>query len=265
MPDNIVNIDFKRHFRLQPGERVLDLGCGSGRHTLEAARYPARVVGLDFSRDDLVAAKFMYDDLKRQGGVAGHADFIVGDAENLPFKDGAFDKSLCTEVFEHIPDDRRGIAEFVRVTKPGAAVAVSVPAYWPERAYWALSWDYWHSPGGHVRWYRPGEMHEILVESGIDVEFERRRHSSQSAYWFLRCIHGLPNENFPPVRLAWKLINVHHNRRIKLLEYIETVANLVIGKDLVHYGHKRGARQEPPRPASGVVHAPVAAMSEGKA
>ena len=72
----------------------------------------------------------------------------------------------------------------------------------------------------------------------MQVEFERRRHSSQSFYWFLRCIHGLPNENFPPVRLTWKLINVHHNRRFKLLEYLETVANLVIGKDLVHYGHK---------------------------
>ncbi|MDP9238163.1 MAG: class I SAM-dependent methyltransferase [Chloroflexota bacterium] len=241
MPDNIVNIDFHRHFHIQPGDRVLDLGCGNGRHTTEAARYAGgRIVGLDFSRDDLVAAKFMYDDLVRQGKVKGRADFIVGDAQNLPFKDGAFDKSLCTEVFEHIPDDRRGIAEFIRVTKPGAQTAVSVPAYWPERAYWALSWHYWHSPGGHVRWYRPGQMRQILEESGMQVEFERRRHASQSFYWFLRCIHGLPNENFPPVRLTWKLINVHHNRRFKLLEYLETVANLVIGKDLIHYGRKRG-------------------------
>jgi len=38
MPDNIVNIDFHRHFRIEPGERVLDLGCGNGRHTIEAAR-----------------------------------------------------------------------------------------------------------------------------------------------------------------------------------------------------------------------------------
>jgi hypothetical protein len=93
--------------------------------------------------------------------------------------------------------------------------------------------------GGHVRWYEPGQMRRILEESGMTVEFERRRHASQSLYWFLRCIHGLPNENFPPVRLTWKLINVHHNRRIKMLEWIETVASLVIGKDLIHYGHKR--------------------------
>lgn len=242
MPDNIVNIDFHRHFHIQPGERVLDLGCGSGRHTIEAARYPGRIVGLDISADDLRAAKFMYDDLKAKGDLRGHADFIIGDATNLPFKDGAFDKSLCTETFEHIPDDRRGIDEFLRVTKDGAQTVVSIPAFWPERAYWSLSWDYWHSPGGHVRWYRPGEMHRILEEHGMSVEFERRRHASQSLYWFLRCIHGLPNEHFLPVRMTWKLINIHHNRRWKPLEYIEAVANLVIGKDLIHYGHKRSRR-----------------------
>ncbi len=244
MPDNIVNIDFHRHFHIQPGERVLDLGCGSGRHTIEAARYPGRVAGVDISASDLRAAKFMYDDMKAKG-LAGRADFIIGDATNLPFKDGVFDKALCTETFEHIPDDRRGIDEFLRVTKPGAQTVVSVPAFWPERAYWSLSWDYWHSPGGHVRWYRPGEMHRILEEHGMTVEFERRRHASQSLYWFLRCIHGLPNESFPPVKLTWKLINIHHNRRWKPLEYIESVANLVIGKDLIHYGHKRGAAAQP--------------------
>jgi SAM-dependent methyltransferase len=244
MPDNIVNIDFRRHFHVAPGERVLDLGCGNGRHTLEAARYPGRVVGVDISREDLQAARFMYADLKAKGEAVGHADFVLGDAQNLPFKDGAFDKSLCTETFEHVPDDRRSIAEFLRVTKPGAQVVVSVPAFWPERAYWALSWEYWHSPGGHVRWYRPDEMCGILEEQGMTVEFQRRRHASQSLYWFLRCIHGLPNENFPPVRLTWKLINVHHNRRIKLLEYIETVASLVIGKDLILYGHKQARDRE---------------------
>jgi len=241
MPDNIVTIDFRRHFRIAPGERVLDLGCGTGRHTIEAARFPGRAVGVDISADDLRAAKFMYDDLKRKGELAGRADFILGDATRLPFKDAAFDRALCTETFEHIPDDRAGIREFLRVTKPGAPVAVSIPAYWPERAFWALSWDYWHSPGGHVRWYRPGEMRALLEAHGVDVAFERRRHASQSAYWFLRCIHGLPNESFPPVRFTWKLINWHHTRRIKLLERIEAVANLVIGKDLIFYGRKRVA------------------------
>ncbi len=244
MPDNIVNVDFRRHFHLERGERVLDLGCGNGRHTLEAARFPVRVVGLDFSRDDLRAARFMYSDLKRKGEAIGHVDFIVGDAQNLPFRDGAFDKALCTEVFEHIPDDRRGIREFLRVTKHGAPVAVSVPNYWPETVFWKLSWDYWHTPGGHVRRYRPGEMWRILEGTGMEVHFQRNRHSFQAIYWFLRCLFGLPRENFLPVKTFYRFINWHHARRLKLLERIEATANLAIGKDMILYGRKR-ARPQP--------------------
>ena len=254
MPDNIVNVDFRRHFLIGRDERVLDLGCGNGRHTLEAARYPVRVVGLDFSRDDLNAARFMYTDLKRKGEAKGHADFILGDAQNLPFKDGAFDKALCTEVFEHIPDDRRGITEFLRVTKPGAPVAVSVPNYYPELAFWTLSWDYWHSPGGHVRRYKPNEMWRILEGTGMDVHFQRNRHSFQAIYWFLRCVFGLPRESYPPVRTFFRFINWHHARRIKLLERIEATANLVVGKDMILYGRKRG------RPAHSTNGASAAAI-----
>lgn len=244
MPDNIVNVDFRRHFHLQPNERVLDLGCGSGRHTLEAARFPVRAVGLDFSRDDLRAAKFMYDDLKRKGEATGHVDFIVGDAQNLPFRDGVFDKAICTEVFEHIPNDRRGIAEFERVTKAGAPVAVSVPNYWPETVFWTLSWTYWHTPGGHVRRYRPGEMWKILEATNIEVHFQRNRHAFQAVYWFFRCLFGTNNENFLPVRTFFRFINWYHNRRLKPLEYIEATANLVIGKDMVLYGRKRPGPSE---------------------
>lgn len=257
MPDNIVNVDFRRHFHLQPNERVLDLGCGNGRHTLEAARYPVRVVGLDFSADDLRAAKFMYDDLKRRGEAKGRADFVLGDAQNLPFKDGAFDKSLCTEVFEHIPDDRRGIAEFIRVTKPGAPVAVSVPNYWPETMFWKLSWGYWHTPGGHVRRYKPGEMWRILEQSQMDVHFQRNRHSFQAVYWFLRCLFGIDNENFLPVKTFFRFINWHHGRRIKLLERVEATANLVIGKDMILYGRKRTQPARSSNGASDSAYAPT--------
>ena len=67
------------------------------------------------------------------------------------------------------------------------------------------------------------------------------RHSFQAMYWFIRCLFGINNESFIPVRTFFKFINWHHNRRIKLLERIEATANLVIGKDMILYGRKRGS------------------------
>lgn len=238
MPDNIVNVDFRRHFRLQPGDRVLDLGCGNGRHSLEAARWPIRVVGVDVVLDDLRKARYMLADLDRKGETPGSVDFILADAQRLPFRDGAFDKVVCTETLEHVPDDLAAISEIDRVARPGADICVSVPAYWPETLFWALSWGYWHTPGGHVRRYRPGEMAALLTRQGLQLSLERRRHAFQALYWFLRCTFGKDNEQALLPKVVFKFINWHHRLRVPILERIEATLNLVAGKDLILYGRK---------------------------
>ncbi len=179
--------------------------------------------------------------LHQKEGVSGRADFIAADAEHLPFRDGAFDKVLCTEVLEHIPDDQAGIRELYRVARPGADVAVSVPRYGPERVFWTLSWEYWHTPGGHVRLYRPGQMAGYLREHGFDLHATRYRHAFQSIYWFLRCTYGKNNENRLLPRTMLRFVNWYHHSRAPLLERIEAAANLIIGKDMVLYGRKQMA------------------------
>ena len=244
-----MTIDFRRHFRLQPGDVVLDLGSGNGRHTIEACQWPVRVVSVDVDPEELRRARYYlrapagaspYGSYHRQEkpGYPGWADFIVADAQHLPFKDGVFDKVMCTEVLEHIPDDHAGIRELYRVAKPGAQVAVSVPRYWPERVFWTLSWEYWHTPGGHVRMYRPGEMEAYLRAQGFQVEKIRYRHAFQTFYWFLRCTFGKDNERHPLPNLVLRFINWYHARRPSLIERIEAVANLIAGKDMVHYTRK---------------------------
>ena len=224
LPDNIVNIDFRRHFHLEPRRARARPGLrqrpphARGR-ALPGARRRARLLARRPERGEVHVRR-----PQAQGrDASGHADFIVGDAQNLPFKDGAFDKSLCTEVFEHIPDDRRGIAEFVRVTKPGAPVAVSVPATGRSASYWTLSWDYWHSPGGHVRRYRPGR--DVAHPRGArhaTCEFQRNRHSSRPCTGSCAASSACRTRTSRPCACASRLINWHHNRRIKLLERIET-------------------------------------------
>ena len=252
MPDNIVTIDFHRHVHIQPGDVVLDLGSGNGRHTIEACRWPCRVISVDVDKMELQRARFFLragpDDLpfgpyprKERPGTPGRGEFVLADAQHLPFKDAAFDKVLCTEVLEHIPDDKAGIAELYRVAKPGSDVAVSVPRYWPERVFWTLSWDYWHTPGGHVRMYRPGQMAGYLQQEGFEVRKIRYRHAFQSFYWFLRCTFGKNNEGKLLPRSTMRFINWYHGVRPSLLERVEAVANLVAGKDMIHYTRKPDA------------------------
>jgi SAM-dependent methyltransferase len=221
---------------------VLDLGAGDGRHTVEASRWPCHVVAVEIDPNLLRLAR-AYVPREDGAGAGGHthrgkADFILADAEHLPFKGAAFDKVLCTEVLEHIPDDKAGIRELYRVAKPGSQVAVSVPRAWPERVNWTLSWEYWHTPGGHVRIYRPGEMAGYLGAHGFDVQFTRYRHAFQAFYWFLRCTFGKDNERSLVPHTVWRFINWYHNTRPSLLERIEAVANLVAGKDMIIYTRK---------------------------
>jgi SAM-dependent methyltransferase len=239
---------------------VLDLGSGNGRHTIEACRWPCRVVSVDVDRDELTRARYYlrapdganpYDGWHRQvkSGVRGWADFVLADAQHLPFKDSAFDKVLCTEVLEHIPDDKAGIRELYRVAKPDTDVAVSVPNYWPERAFWTLSWEYWHTPGGHVRVYKPGEMARHLQRQGFQVRAIRRRHAFQSLYWFLRCTFGKDNDRNFLTHNMFRFVNFYHNSRLPVLERIEATMNLILGKDQVHYTRKPATNSHP-APAS---------------
>lgn len=217
---------------------MLDVGCGTGRHTVEICRWECRAVAVDLSVDDLKTAKVFWAYKRESREALGHADFVAADAERLPFKDAAFDKVVCTEVLEHIPDDRAGIAELVRVLKPGALIAVSVPNYIPEVVFWTISWGYWHSPGGHIRIYKPHQMARMLGESGLELYAERLRHAIQAAYWFIRCTFGIDNEDFPITRYFQKFVQWHYRRRVRLLENLEALANPVLGKDRILYARK---------------------------
>lgn len=268
MPDNIVTIDFRRHFPLERGDLVLDLGSGNGRHTIEMCAWRVRVVSVDVDPEELRRARYYLEtpagvspfDLearkKHRRNNPGWADFIVADAQHLPFKDGIFDKVLCTEVLEHIPDDKLGIRELYRVAKPGAGVAVSVPRFWPERVFWWLSWEYWHTPGGHVRMYKPGEMYRYLTAQGFDIQKMRYRHSFQAIYWFLRCTFGKNNEGRLLPRTWMRFINWYHRARPKAVEQAEATLNLIAGKDMVHYGRK------PAGPSANGAHAREEAARE---
>lgn len=91
------------------GQRVLDLGCGTGRHALSLAAAGARVTAMDFSEGMLAKAR---------SKAAGRIEFVVGDLHRrLPFGDEAFDRVICCLVFDHIRDVGHVFAEMGRVCR----------------------------------------------------------------------------------------------------------------------------------------------------
>ncbi|MBI4291530.1 MAG: methyltransferase domain-containing protein [Betaproteobacteria bacterium] len=108
---------------LAPGERVLDVGCGSGVVTRAMAGRVApegRAVGIDTS-PALVAVAREYADA---AGFAGSVEFHEGDCRNLPFPDASFDAVIAATVLAHVPDAERALAEMVRVARQGGRVGV---------------------------------------------------------------------------------------------------------------------------------------------
>src|SRR5262249_42158330 len=165
----LLTVDFRR-FPVRPGNRLLDLGCGAGRHAFEACRRGAEVVAFDADHGELRQVSGMTAAMAAAGEVppAARARPGRGDATAIPVGGGSLARVIAAEVLEHIPLDARAIAEIARVLRPGGLLAVTVPAWLPERICWRLSDDYHNTPGGHVRIYTRPELAVKLRAAGFE-------------------------------------------------------------------------------------------------
>ena len=136
----MLTVDFDR-LDLRPGDRLLDLGCGFGRHAYEGLMRGADVVTCDVSRPELESVLGTALVLAEDGQVDTTRMIapVQGDATVLPFDDNSFDKIIASEVLEHVPDDTAAFAELSRVLRPGGTLAVTVPAWLPETICWKRS------------------------------------------------------------------------------------------------------------------------------
>jgi SAM-dependent methyltransferase len=248
----MLTVDFER-LGVRDGARVLDMGCGGGRHAFEAWRRGATVVALDSSEAELKevravqgamveAGELPHGSLRpggeatKSGGVGGA---VNGDALVLPFPDAAFDYIIASEVLEHLWADTVAIAELVRVLRPGGRIAVTVPTRWPERVCWALDHRYHDTPGGHVRIYRQPELEAKLEAAGLWLRGSHHAHALHSPYWWLKCATGVNR-----VDPAWSVRKYHDflawqiTKRPRWVESLDGLLNPVLGKSLVVYGQK---------------------------
>ena len=148
--------------QIKAGDRVLDVGCGSGRLTMAAQEWAGadgQAVGLDPSPEMIRVAR------KNAERAGSKAKFELGVVESLPFPDASFEVVLNRLMLHHLPGDlkQRGLAEMRRVLKPGG-ICLVVDFEPPKSGWLRMIVENHMAPMAHVdvREYVP-----LLVEAGF--------------------------------------------------------------------------------------------------
>jgi SAM-dependent methyltransferase len=155
-PNPVVAMDSRHTIAMlspQPGELILDAGCGTGRNINKLRLAGSSAIGIDFSYGMLKVARRNLADIP--------ADFpvVLADLERtLPFETGSFDAVLCALIGEHLSALRSVLREFFRVLKPGGRLVFSV--YHPEMAAAGIEANF--EQGGVE--YRLGAFHYTVGE-----------------------------------------------------------------------------------------------------
>lgn len=152
--------------QLQPGMRVLDVGCGNGyavRAMAERIGLQGEAVGVDVSPVMIAQAQ---EDVRNPANV----QFQVSAADALPFADECFDRVLSVEAIYYLPDPQQALKEWVRVLKPGGSLWVMADFYRenPYSASWA---DLIDLP---MRYYGERQYREMLEKAGLTAVSSER-------------------------------------------------------------------------------------------
>jgi SAM-dependent methyltransferase len=235
----MITVDFER-LEVKPQFKILDIGCGSGRHT--CAAYKCRnvtAIGADLDFNDLSEAKKrlnLHDLLGEHGG--GAWGLSVADVASLPFRDDYFDLVICSEVLEHIVRHQTAIREIVRVLQPGCNLVVSVPRYWPERICWFLSPEYAGGEGGHIRIFTQKQLVVDLENAGVRKWSIHFAHSLHTPFWWLKCLVGPNREDSRPVNLYHRFLTWDMMKKPRVTILLDKLLNPLMGKSVVVYFRK---------------------------
>jgi SAM-dependent methyltransferase len=161
------------HAKIQAGQRVVDLACGTGVVAITAARLGAKVTGLDLTPELLARAR-------ENAAIAEvDVDFHEGDVEALPFQDAEFDVVVSQYGHMFAPRPEVAVAEMLRVLRPGGTLAFST---WPPELFtgrmFALASRYAGpppvpAPAPPPLWGDPNVVRERLGSAVRDIVFSR--------------------------------------------------------------------------------------------
>jgi ubiquinone/menaquinone biosynthesis C-methylase UbiE len=235
----VLTVDFDR-LGVGTGSKVIDVGCGAGRHSFEAYRRGADVVAFDQNASDISDVNTMFRGMADAGEVpaSARAEAVVGDARALPYPDRTFDCVIASEILEHVPADEAVIGELIRVLKVGGTLAITVPRWLPEQVCWLLSDDYHSNEGGHIRIYRANQLREKITRRGMTFIHTHHSHALHSPFWWLKCAVGVDKSDHPAVTAYHKMLVWDMMQRPLLTRLAESTLNPLIGKSVALYFEK---------------------------
>jgi SAM-dependent methyltransferase len=235
----VLTVDFDR-LGIGYGTKVIDVGCGAGRHSFEAYRRGADVVAFDQDSVELDNVDTILRAMAEAGEAppSAKAETAVGDALALPYPDRTFDCVIASEILEHVPADNAMLDELIRVLKVGGKLAVTVPRWLPERLCWLLSDDYHSNDGGHIRIYRANRLRAKIACRGMTLTHTHHAHALHAPFWWLKCLVGVSNSDHPAVVAYHKMLVWDMMQRPRLTRLAESTLNPLIGKSVAMYFEK---------------------------
>jgi ubiquinone/menaquinone biosynthesis C-methylase UbiE len=200
-----------------PGQKVLDVACGSGTAALVAERRYCNVTGIDYVPELIKRAKW------RAEANGQSVDFQVGDAQELPFEDDSFDVVLSIYGVQFAPDQKRAAREMTRVCKPGGIIGLASPIQsgW-SGDFFSVHGRYMPPPPGlnsPLRWGTDEGVEELLGDFCKSI-----KHSTQKALQYYRSTdHAVEvfSRWFGPTIRACESLN--QNQRDQLLADLKEV------------------------------------------
>jgi ubiquinone/menaquinone biosynthesis C-methylase UbiE len=157
-------------------KKILDVGCGAGNllNYLAKRDKESYFFGVDIEKETIKRAN--------KNKYCKREEFVLGDAERIPFKDNFFDEIYCHEVLEHVGNLDKVLSEIKRVLRKQGKLRITVPLEKSEKILIKYNPDY-PKQIGHRRFFSKNKIEEVLKKKGFKIKSRKTCNSIEHLYW----------------------------------------------------------------------------------